>query len=305
MMLATRAFADPTSSPPRDALDEARALEGTLDYERALVIVDREIARGAATSRARLVELHLLAGKLAAGLDHPDVAQAHFARALALSPEVRLPDGTSPKITAPFEAALATTPRLAITLSPRTHGADSVMHADVGPDPAHVFSGLRLVGPSSQPVVAVGTEVAVPHGWAPSSVEAIDEYGNVLDRASVTAPEVPVVPVAPAPEPIYRRWSTWAIAAGGALAIGGIGAARFGAAQDQWTQLESVGGHEYSELATIEAHGRDWGLVADIGLGVASVTALTAIVMYALHDDRPRALAPTASAGALGLAIAF
>ncbi len=106
-------------------------------------------------------------------------------------------------------------------------------------------------------------------------------------------------------EPIYRRWSTWAIAAGGALAIGGIGAARFSAAQDQWTQLESVGGHEYSELASIEARGRDWGLVADIGLGVASAAALTAIVMYALHDDRPHTIAPTASAGPLGLVIEF
>ena len=302
-MCATHAFADP---PQRDPLDEARALEGTLEYERALVIVDREIARGAATSRARLVELHVLAGTLAAGLDHPDVAQAHFARVLALAPDTRLPEGTSPKITAPFEAALAGTPRLAISLSVRTRGSDAVVHADVGPDPAHVFWGLRLVAAGSQPVVAPGNELGVPRGSTPSSVDAIDEYGNLLDHADVTATVAPPAPPAPAPEPIVRRWSTWAIVAGGALVVGGIGAARFGAAQDQWTQLESAGGHDYSELASIEAHGRDWGLVADIGLGVASAAALTAIVMFALHDDRPRSLAPaTTSAGPLGLAIAF
>src|SRR5277367_5066214 len=99
-MLTTRAFADPPcdlfcdepSSPQPDPLDEARQLERTLEYERALVIVDREIARGAGRSGARLVDLHVLAGTLAAGLDHPDDAQAHFARALAVSPAVRLPD---------------------------------------------------------------------------------------------------------------------------------------------------------------------------------------------------------------------
>ena len=59
------------------------------------------------------------------------------------------------------------------------------------------------------------------------------------------------------------------------------------------------------ELASIEARGRDWGLVADIGVGVASAAALTAIVMYVLHDDRPHALVPAATSTTLGLAIPF
>lgn len=104
VLVATPAHADDP------ALAEARRLEAQLDYEPALVIVEQLIARGDAT-REQLVERHLLAGKLAAGLERRDVAQAHFKRVLELAPDTTLPAGTSPKITEPFEAARAQTVR--------------------------------------------------------------------------------------------------------------------------------------------------------------------------------------------------
>src|SRR5262245_5385207 len=89
-----------------DELARARQLEGQLEYEQALAIVEAALARGGAEP-ARWVELHLLAGRLAAGLDRARVAEDHFARVLALRPETTLPEGTSPKLTAPLAAARA------------------------------------------------------------------------------------------------------------------------------------------------------------------------------------------------------
>src|SRR5262249_28160285 len=98
-LTAGRALAD-------DELARARRLEASLEYEQALATVEGALDRGGADP-ARLVELHLLAGRLAAGLDRAAAAEDHFARVLALRPDTALPPGTSPKLTAPFAAARA------------------------------------------------------------------------------------------------------------------------------------------------------------------------------------------------------
>src|SRR5580693_93728 len=96
-MLAQRASADP-------AIDEATRLQGTLDYDGALAVLDRALAAGGA-SVDDYAARQLLAGELAAGLDRADAARDHYARALAVHPDARLPEGTSPKLVLPFEAA--------------------------------------------------------------------------------------------------------------------------------------------------------------------------------------------------------
>ncbi|HTL35912.1 MAG TPA: hypothetical protein VL326_22435, partial [Kofleriaceae bacterium] len=74
-------------APHRDdaELVHVKELEAKLEYEEALTLVEKIIARGGADTQ-KLVELHFLAGKLAAGLDRVDVAQEHFARVLSLEP---------------------------------------------------------------------------------------------------------------------------------------------------------------------------------------------------------------------------
>ena len=109
----------------------------------------------------------------------------------------------------------------------RARGGGAQVHADVGPDPAQVFWGLRLRGATSQTMAARGTDLDVPRGWTPSSIEAIDEHGNVIDQINATSSVPPRAPGAATPEPIYRRWGIWALAAGGALVIAGIGAEPF------------------------------------------------------------------------------
>jgi hypothetical protein len=282
------------SAQPRDPLDEARALEVSLDYERALVIVDREIARGAAATVSRLVELHVLAGRLAAGIDHPDVAEAHFAIALALAPGMQLPDGTSPKLTQPFDAARARSVPFVVELEQTDHA----IVAKLGDDPALVFGGIRvaLVPVSGEPaeLVAHGPTIAVPIDRVAAYAIAIDEHGNAISEAKTFAAPVPVpLPpsrlVAVAPTPIYARWPTWAIATAGALAVAGACTWRFEAAQDDWNQLEAAGGHDYTQLADIESRGRTWGIAADVGFGVAAAAGIAAIVVLAVHRDSPPA----------------
>lgn len=92
-----------------DELDDARALEANLAYEKALALIEAAIAHGNADSH-RLAEMYLEAGKLAAGLDRALEAEDFFAHALAIDPTLALPEGTSPKITAPFYAARSRLP---------------------------------------------------------------------------------------------------------------------------------------------------------------------------------------------------
>ena len=98
------------------ALQKIAQLEQQLEYEQALVLADRTIAEGIST-RDQLADLHLIAGRLAAGLDHPDVAQQHFAKLLALRPDTVLVAGTSPKLQAPFDAAKAAPHELVVTVA--------------------------------------------------------------------------------------------------------------------------------------------------------------------------------------------
>jgi hypothetical protein len=219
-----------------------------------------------------------------------------------------LADGSSPKLTEPFDAARAATPPLSITLSAtRTRAI-----AAVGADPAQIFWGLRVRAHDPARVVAArGTAIDIPPDLSPAELDAIDEYGNVLEATAIEAPQPAAVAsltsraaIAP-PRPIVRRWTTWALATGAALAVAGVGAARFDAAQDEWNQLETAGGHEYSQLAEIESRGRDWGLVVDIGLGAAAATAIVAVVMYAIGGDSPRSLTPAANNGGVGFTARF
>ena len=236
-----------------DDLAEAIRLEAALEYDQALAIVERVIGAGATTDPARLAELHLYAGRLAAGLDRGDAARAHFAIALALSPGVALPAGTSPKITAPFEAARAASSPLRVHAT----AAGAVIDADA----------LGLVRRTD--------------GFV-----AYDEHGNVVWRGA--APQVPPPQTPHADEPGFAgRWTTWAGLAGGALVIGGVCAWRFQTAQDDWDRFSQDGMHDYSQLRAIEDRGNRWGVAAEVGFGVAAAASVTGAILYVVHRPVP------------------
>ena len=306
-----------------DELAEAERLKAALDYQDALAIVDRLLARGGAAPD-RLAQLHLLAGTLAAGLDRAALAEDHFARLLAIEPGATLPPGTSPKITAPFDAARARTEPLHIS----ARAADGVVALALGPDPLGIVVGIDVdaVDASGRHLeIADGrtTRVALPPGVRVSEVRALDASGNRVWAGPVSGepsgpaaapPPSPPAPTpaaarvaltrpAPAPSPgLARRWSTWAALGGVALAAGGFSAWRFEVAQTDWNTLRAEDNqHDYSALQAVEQRSRHWALAANIGFGVAAAAAVTTAIVFA---TRPHASHVSVSIGATGVGLA-
>ena len=259
-----------TTARADDELGEARRLQGALEYEQALALVERAIAHGGA-DHDRVVELHVLAGTLAAGLDRASAAEDHFARALALAPAATLPDGTSPKITAPFDAARARTPPLRI--STRVVAGEIVV--DVADDPLHLVAKTQHAG---------------------QRVVALDTYGNELWTTTIV---VPPPPPPPPPRRPAARWPVFAIATGVALGAGALCAWRFQVAQDEWNTLRAEDGqHDYSQLVAAENRARAWAIGANVAFGVAAAGAIATTIVLVVDRRRRAALSvsPTAFA---------
>ena len=228
-----------------DRLDEAKRLEAQLEFEPALVIVEKLITDGG-NDRPQLVELHLFAGKLAAGLDRRDVAEDHFARALSLAPTTSLPEGISPKIALPFAAARAHSGPLVISDT-----------GQVQSDPMNLVSTVRTDG---------------------DELVAFDVHDNLLwsKHIDATVGQRPIV-VEPVHRPFYKRPVVWGSVALTSLAVAGIGAWRFSSAQNEWDERKAGGMTDFTTLQSIEDRGHRWGLVANIGAVAAALSTIVTV----------------------------
>lgn len=224
-----------------DTLDEAKRLEAQLEFEPALAIVEKAIRDGG-HARVQLVELHLFAGKLAAGLDRRDVAEDHFARVLSLAPSTKLPEGISPKILLPFDAA-------------RAKSGPLVIRADgqVESDPMNLVSTIRRER---------------------DRLVAFDVHDNLLWSRLI---EQPVVVRETPRRPVYKRPVVWGSVAATSLAIAGLGAWRFSSAQNEWIDRKTAGMTDFTALQSIEDRGRRWGLVANVGAAAAILSTVITV----------------------------
>jgi hypothetical protein len=284
------------SADVSQALAQIAKLESSLEYEQALVLADRTIARGI-SSRDQLADLHLIAGRLAAGLDHPEVAQEHFERVLVLRPNTQLVTGTSPKLLAPFDAARATQPALVVKL-----GVDGKRaYAEVTADTLQLVRGLRVVVVDANKVSSVvtgdGLTKDVPLGTV-TSVAVTDEYGNELVVARIEAP-APIVPERRVERstPFHKHWVTYTALSGAALITGGLFAWRFGLAQDEWNRLDAEGGHGFTQLQAVEQRGQRWAIAADATFGVAAIAGIVAAALFLTRDGEPSHVAFTGTGG--------
>ena len=235
--------------------------------------------------------MNLIAGRLAAGLDHADTAQAHFVRVLALRPNTQLVAGTSPKLQTPFDAARAMDPTLELELrADPTRAFATVAH-----DPLALVTGLRatfVAGDGTRSTrVEHALELAVPAGQRVATLEAIDEHGNQLAIAqfSIEPEHVSPLPVPPITQgtPIAKHWVTYTAISGAGLVVGGLCAWRFSAAQDEWNRLDGEGGHAYSQLNAIEQRGQRFAIAADVSLGVAAIAGVVAAVLFSTRESSP------------------
>jgi hypothetical protein len=280
--LATFAHGD----APRDAIERARELEARLAYDEALVIIESAIQSGQ-SDRARLVELHLIAGRLSAGLDRGKVAEDHFAIVLALDPTRTLPEDTSPKITVPFTVARTKAQPLEVTLV----STKPIVQIEAGAPVAGV--SIRYKDGRTR-ANRTGTSIT-PDGEV-VEVHALDTYGNIV--WSGTPPVAMTDTRVTRDEPgLFGRWTTWAAITGVAVAAGGVAAWRFDAAQDEFDSKQKAGMTSFTDLQAIEDRGRRWGLTANISFGVAAATAITTVVLFV---RRPTVVATPNTVGVAG-----
>jgi hypothetical protein len=286
LALTSRAYAD-------DDLARAHQLEAALEYEQALTLVDSILARGGADP-VRFVELHVLAGRLAAGLERPQIAEDHFARALAVQPQTALPEGTSPKLTAPFDAARTRAQPLRVEA---TMDGDAIVIT--AQDPLAIVIGIAVTVVDAvktrRDVVERGAlRAMVPDGVRAVRVAALDANGNRVWEGP--APALGLITDRPLPTreaPFYARTSTWAIATTLVLAGAGISAWRFDAYQREWNRLHDAGTVDFSDLETIETRGRRWALAANIGFGLALAGGITTGIVWLRHRSSPVVVAPS------------
>ncbi len=283
-----------------DDLAEARRLQATLEYDKALAIIDAAIARGGAEP-ALLAELHMLAGELTAGLDRQTDAEDHFARAMALRPDASLPDGTSPKLTTPFEAARARGAALRIHATAE-HGLVSIV-ADT--DPLGLAAGIavRIVdarGQHGELVARTARSVALAPGTTAIEVAALDASGNRVWLGAVPR-ELP-----PPDEPaLLARPAPWAITAVVLAAAGGAFAWKTSSLQSQWNAAND-GIHDYSQLTALESRGKDYAIAADIAFGLTALAAAATVVLYLRGPaHEPTRTTLLVSPGAIGIAARF
>jgi hypothetical protein len=283
---------------PPEAIARAKQLEAKLSYDEALVIVEAAIAAGKA-DRAQLLELHLIAGRLSAGLDRTKPAEEHFAVVLALDPTHTLGDDVSPKITVPFTVARTRTQPLAPKLV--------ITQTDVaieGAAPLVTGIALRLQDGTTREA-RTAPRIARP-AQPIASVRALDRHGNEL--WSATPPPEQVAhppPVVRAHHPhLLARWTTWAAVTGVALATGGVAAWRFRIAKDDF-DTASDDGASYTRLRTIEDRADRWALVTNISLGVAAATAITSVIFFVRRPTTEPTVTVTAGPGSLGVAGRF
>ncbi len=312
---------DASADQPRPdpvELQQVRDLEQKLEYERALVLADQVIARGGLDHLA-LALLHFEAGKLAAGLDHPDAAQDHFARALALVPSLELPAGTSPKITTPFDSARAQPHELHVDY----HRQEGQVTVTADPDPLHLVASvqIRVLDASGQGEELTTRDgppftIRLPAQAKELEVRAFDEHGNQLYLSKDFGDGLRETPGAwqlghPHHGPWYRSVKVLAAAGIGSIAaFGGFSAWREHVAQDEWNQLNNDPmAHDYSQLRAVEDRGRSWALAANISFGVAgALTLIGALAWVSSHSGPPTGspvIAITAGPGTVGVAGRF
>ena len=269
---------------PADEIAEGRRLQASLDYDRALAVVEQAIAHGGAAP-GRLADLHVLAGELAAGLDRAAAAEDHFARALALRPATALPAGTSPRLTGPFAAARARgVPALQVSATVQ----QGLVTLAVGADPLGLVVGISVHTVDSHGAHAEVSEraalrVVVAPGGSVVEVAALDAVGNrVWVSAPSTASPAPSPRPPPPPSPRARHASAipWAVATGVVLAGAAACGWRERVAQDDWNTLRATNAPSFRALTVLEDRGRHWAFAADLGIGVAAATGVAAAILW-------------------------
>lgn len=318
-----------------DSLAQARKAVAESDYVAARPALVAALDAGG-RGPDDLVEIYRLTGIVEAALGDARAATEAFTRLLALSPRAALPDGTSPKIRRPFDAAARyIASHGALEVKMETAARPPAITLIVVGDPINMVAAAHAVftvdgGAERSKDVEVAsdrTEVALPAGRRiDARIAALDVHGNRL--VEIGSRDVPIViigdappavaaPAAPPPRrvpvvvraaarPVYLRW--WPYAAAGVAVLGATGYFAWSARSDA-DELDGIiagsAQHSFDDARAVEDRARRNVLLTNIGLGVTGALAVAAGVLY-LTTPRDRvetrvAAVPLAGGGALVL----
>ncbi len=306
--LARSAVADDDTS-----LAQARRDVEASDYMSARSALVAALNGGGSTPED-LAEIYKLSGVVEGALGNVDAATAAFEKWIALDPKASLPQGTSPKIMRPFDAAGAKVKRMApLKVKTETSANPPWIAVVVASDPLGLVARARVHviadGKAEQTLEGAGKRripIDLPHGKRLDvRVEVLDVHGNSV--AALGSADVPIVitdaephdrtpppdthvaadvhaqatPEPGNPRPIYLNHWAWA---GVAIAAAG-GASYFGfegrsASNDLQALNANSSAHNFSEAQAVESRARRDLLVFNIGMGVAGVFAVGATVLY-------------------------
>jgi hypothetical protein len=300
-------------------LDDAKVAVEASDYLKARAALTEALASGE-NGRDELAEIYRLSGIVAGALGDAKASTAAFQRALALSPKVELPPGTSPKIARPFAQAQGLARQSApLEIKTETAADPPSVTVIVASDPLAMIARVRVyAGVDGKPEQAFDrpaserTTVELPAGARLDvRVAAVDEHGNRLAELGSRAVPIVIVgkaappppgggqvvvrtpprrpPERPArpPRPLYLKWWMWGTTAalfGGAAAYFGIDAVL--ARRDLVELNQHSVEHTFDEARDVEARARRDVLFTNIGWGAAGVFAVGATILY-LTEPRP------------------
>jgi hypothetical protein len=215
------------------SLADAQRQVLALEYGKAIQIAQRVIVRGG-SSPAQLRQLYELLGQALASVGREPEAMTAFRQLLALQPDYRLPEHTSPKIRAPLakvQSDWAGRPGLTVSRSrpgPVAIDRDLVIVIKLIEDPLHMSRSARSVcalpGREAQSFAATArigdvalllplSTLGVQRGPLHCQLELLDAHGNALWRQPLELQLVPAerLTVARA-NPWYKRWWVWTVA---------------------------------------------------------------------------------------------
>jgi hypothetical protein len=301
-------------------IDDAKVAVDASDYLKARAALTEALASGA-DGRDELAEIYRLSGIVAGALGDAKASTAAFQRALALSPKIELPPGTSPKIARPFAQAQGLAKQSApLEIKSETEADPPSVTVVVASDPLAMIARVRVLavvdGKPEQTFDRLASErttVELPAGARLDvRVAALDEHGNRLAElgsravpivilgkaappppggggkvaAGAPPPRPPERPARP-PRPLYLKWWMWGASAalfGGAAVYFGIDAvlAKGDLAELNGSSVE----HTFDEAKDVEARARRDVLLTNIGWGAAGVFAVGATILY-LTEPRP------------------
>lgn len=278
-------------------LDRAQRAVDEIDYEAARSLVGQALDGGGLTT-AELARAYRLAGEIAGALDDGAGARDHFVRWLLVDPGASLPDGSSPKIAAPFAEAEAEVTRLGgfrVAASVTRDGDTATVTLEAS-DPLGMITSVRARAGTDEATAAgrtVELVVGAPDAPVELVVTALDARGNELAvRRVVARAEAAAVPDAPAPTtasgrfPTIVRWPTWTVVSLASAAAGGYFAYRVGQTEDELAALNADSeAHTFDEARALQDRGDRDARLANVGFGVAAIAAAVAVITFVLEPD--------------------